>query len=64
MIVTNPESIDDPESEVSKPIKKATSSKSSKSRSQSNFLKKIITSIRLTYHSRRDEGSSETSEKA
>lgn len=40
MIVTNPESIDDPESEVSKPIKKATSSKSSKSRSQSNFKKK------------------------
>ena len=35
MIVTNPESIDDPELEVGKPIKKAT--KSSKSRPQSKF---------------------------
>lgn len=34
LIVTNPESIDGPESEVGKPIKKATSSKSSKSRPQ------------------------------
>ena len=38
LTLTNPESIDGPESEVSKPIKKAAASKSSKSRPQSKFI--------------------------
>ena len=63
-IATNPDStIDNPGSEVIKPIKKATSSKSSKLRPQSKTFFNFRTSIGLTYHSRRDEGSSETNEK-